>query len=552
MNYKAIYNEWLQNPNLDKEIKNELIKMNEETIKQSFYGTLSFGTAGMRGILGAGTNRLNIYTIRKATLGYSNYLIKHIQNSKEKGVAIGHDNRFNSRKFCLDCASLLSSMGIKVYIFDDLRPTPEISFAIRELKAAGGIIITASHNPKEYNGYKVYDENGCQLIDYKTDLLIEEINKINDIISFKFKENKSLITVLKENFDKVYYDEIKKLSLQQPDKKDFIVVYSPQHGTALNGIRTILTDLGYNLHLVESQCSYDPQFSNTLSPNPEDERAYVELIKLAKQVNADLVITTDPDGDRIGIGCKSGDGYTLLTGNQTGALILDYLAINNKLNYDSLVISSIVTTSLIEKIANKHGAFFKQTLTGFKYIGDTITRYENEKEFAFAVEESYGCALSNIVRDKDSLQAALIISEMSCYYKNNGYTLLDRLDKIYETYGYHYDKVVSYNLDSLNGSNQINEIMTYLRELSLKNLAGYQITKIEDYLKDIPGFVKSNVLKFIFDDGTFIAIRPSGTEPKYKIYYNIVDKNKEKSLTKLEELQLSLTKIINQKISNLK
>ena len=544
MNYKDIYNSWLENPKLDKEIKKELINMNEENIKQSFCEALSFGTAGMRGILGAGTNRLNIYTIRKATLGYANYLISYVENCKEKGIVIGHDNRFNSRKFCLDCAALLSSMGIKVYIFDDLRPTPEISFAIRKLEAAGGIIITASHNPKEYNGYKVYDENGCQLVDNKTDLLIEEINKIHEIISFEFKENKSLINILEKRFDQVYYDEIKKISLRQTDKKDFVIAYSPQHGTALNGIKTILTDLGYNVEFVSSQCSYDPNFSNTLSPNPEDERAYIELIKLAKEVNADLIMTTDPDGDRIGIGCKNKGNYTLLTGNQTGALILDYLATNNKLSYNSLVISSIVTTSLIEKISNKYGAFFKQTLTGFKYIGDTITKYENEKEFTFAVEESYGCALSNIVRDKDSLQAALIICEMASHYKNNGYTLLDRLNKIYEIYGYHYDKVVSYNLDPLTGVNTINKIMKNLRNLSLKNLAGYKIIKTEDYLNEIPGFVKSNVLKFIFEDGSFIAIRPSGTEPKYKIYYNIVESNKEKALTKFEELQLSLTKVI--------
>ena len=547
MNYRETYTEWLNNPKLDEELKLELKGMDENAIKQSFYGNLSFGTAGMRGILGAGTNRLNIYTVRKATLGYAYYLINYVKDSKEKGVVIGHDNRFNSRKFCLDCAALLSSQGIKVYIFDDLRPTPEISFAIRKLGAAGGIIITASHNPKEYNGYKVYDETGCQLIDSKNNLLIEEINKIDDIISYDFTGNNSLIEVLGEKFDKIYYEEIKKISLNNPNKDNFTIVYSPQHGTALNGVKEILTSLGYKLHLVESQCSHDPSFPNTPSPNPEDERAYIEAIKLAKQVNADLVITTDPDGDRIGAAVKNNDNdYTLLTGNQTGALILDYLATNNKINYNSLVISSIVTTSLIEKIANKYNAFFKQTLTGFKYIGDTITNYENKKDFAFAVEESYGCALSNIVRDKDSLQAALIITEMACHYANNNSSLLIRLNELYDIYGYHYDKVVSYSLDPLTGNEKVNLIMKTLRELSPNNIAGYKISKIEDYMQNVfEGFPPSNVLRFIFEDGSFIAIRPSGTEPKYKIYYSIVEDTKDKALFKFEQLQLSLSNILN-------
>jgi len=544
MNYKTTYNTWLNHPLIEEEAKKELEAMDEKTIEESFYGDLAFGTAGMRGILGIGTNRLNIYTVRKATLGYANYLIKHLKNSKEKGVVIGHDNRYNSRKFCLDCANLLSSKGIKVYIFDDLRPTPEISFAIRELKASGGIIITASHNPKEYNGYKVYDETGCQLIDSKNNLLIEEINKIDDILSFKFTKNEKLIEILDQKFDKVYYAELKKLTLNNPIKDSFKIVYSPQHGTALNGIKELLTSLGYNLHLVESQCSFDPAFSNTLCPNPEDERAYVEAIKLAQDINADLIITTDPDGDRIGVGVKHDNNYVLLNGNQTGSLILDYLLNYKKHTESSLVISSIVTTSLIEAIAKKHNTTFKQTLTGFKYIGDTITTLEKTNEFLFAVEESYGCALSPIVRDKDSLQAALIIVEMACLYANKNKTLIDKLNSLYEEYGYYYDKVVSYSLNPLTGSKEIAKIMNALRCNKKKDLAGYKIAKIEDYLNDMPGFTKSNVLRFIFEDGSFIAIRPSGTEPKYKIYYSLVEKNKEKAIDKFNVLQNSLNEEI--------
>ncbi len=549
MTYKKTYTTWLNHPLLEEEYKNELKNMNEQSIKESFYGNLSFGTAGMRGILGIGTNRLNIYTIRKATLGYANYLIKHVKNSQENGVVIGHDNRYNSRKFCLDCASLLSSKGIKVYIFNDLRPTPEISFAIRKLNANGGIIITASHNPKQYNGYKVYDETGCQLIDEKNNLLIEEINKIDDILSYKFEANNSLIEILDEKFDNIYYDEVKKLSLNNPNKKDFKIVYSPQHGTALNGIKEILTSLGYNLYLVENQCSFDPAFSNTLSPNPEDEAAYSEAIKLANKIDANLIITTDPDGDRIGVAVKSNNNYILLNGNQTGALILDYLLTYKKHTSTSLVISSIVTTSLIEAISKKHNITFKQTLTGFKYIGDTITKLENTNEFLFAVEESYGCALSNIVRDKDSLQAALIISEMACLYSNKNKTLIDRLNELYSENGYYYDKVNSYSLDPLTGQEEINKLMNNLRENKLTKIANYSIKKIEDYLKDSTDYPKSNVLRYIFEDGSFIAIRPSGTEPKYKIYYSVTEKNKEQAIKKYEEFKKHLDNIINEKIS---
>jgi len=545
MNYKETYNTWLNNPNILEEYKKELKEMKEDKIKESFYENISFGTAGMRGIMGPGTNRLNVYTIRKATLGFANYLIKYNEKDLNRGVVIGHDNRLNSRKFCLDCAALLSSKGIKVYIFDDLRPTPEISFAIRNLNALGGIIITASHNPKEYNGYKVYDETGCQLTDYKNSLLIMEINKIEDILSYKFNENTNLITILDNNFDNIYYNEVKKISLNIPNKKDFKIVYSPQHGTGLKAIKEVLTNLGYNLYLVESQCSHDPYFTNTLSPNPEDEKAYIEALKIAKEIDADLILTTDPDADRIGIAVKHNNDYILLTGNQTASLILDYLLNNKKHDKNSLAITSIVTTSLINAIAKKHNIFFKQTLTGFKYIGETMTNYEKEKDFIFAAEESYGCNLSNIVRDKDSIQAALIISEMACYYSNNNKTLYDKLLKIYDEYGYYYDKVVSYSLDPITGKERISEIMNKLRNDNITNIANYKIKEVEDYLKGYKDFPKNNVLRFVFEDNSFIAIRPSGTEPKYKIYYCLVADTKELALDKFEKIQ----KAINEKIN---
>lgn len=543
MSYKETYTKWLNHKNLKEELKKELEEMNEDSIKEAFFDNLSFGTAGMRGIMGLGTNRLNVYTVRKATLGYANYLLKYIKDSNKKGVVIGHDNRLNSREFCLDCAALLSSKGIKVYIFDSLRPTPEISFAIRKLKAVGGIIITASHNPKEYNGYKVYDETGCQLTDNKNNLLIEEINKIEDVLSIEFEANNKIIKILDNKFDKVYYKQIKKLAINKPDKKDFKIVYSPQHGTALNAIKTILTDLGYNLHLVESQCSPDPYFTNTLCPNPEDPKAYIEALTLAKEIDADLVITTDPDGDRIGAAVKHNNEYKLLTGNQTGSLILDYLLNNKKISKDTLVISSIVTTSLIEALSKKHDVTFMQTLTGFKYIGETITNNQKEKDFLFAVEESYGCALSDIVRDKDSVQAALIICEMACFYKNKNMTLVDKLNELYKEFGYYYDKVVSYSLNPLTGKQEVDRIMNTLRESNLNKLATYKVKRIEDYQKGYLDFPKSNVLRYILEDNSFIAIRPSGTEPKYKIYYSLVAKDEKDALKKQEKIQTFLSEL---------
>ena len=522
MNYKDTYNTWLNNPHIDTEIREKLKKMDDNEIKESFYGNLSFGTGGMRGILGIGTNKLNIYTVRKVTLGYASYLHKYIKNSSSKGIVIGHDNRHNSRDFCLDCAALLSSRGIKVHIFDSLRPTPEISYAIRKLGASGGIIITASHNPKEYNGYKVYDATGCQLVDYDCNLLIEEINKIDDILSFKFESNQSLINILSNDFDKEYYAEIKKISLNKIDNNNFKIVYSPQHGAALEGVKNILTSVNYNLYLVESQCTPDPNFSNTLCPNPEDSRAYIEAIKLAKEIDAHLILTTDPDGDRIGAAVKNNNGdYILLNGNQIGALILDYILTYKKHDDNSLVISTIVTSNLISNIAISNNVFFKQTLTGFKYIGKIVNEFESTKNFTFGVEESCGYLISNITRDKDAIQAALIIAEMACYYNNHNSSLLEKLDKIYTKYGYYYDKVAVYKLNPITGPNEINKIMNKLRNIKINNFANYKIKKIEDYINGYQDFPKSNVLKFIFEDDSFIAIRPSGTEPKYKIYFSL-------------------------------
>ena len=545
MNYNQSYNDWLKSNKLTKEEKKLLKQMNKDCIKQSFSNSLSFGTAGIRGIMGLGPNRLNIYTIRKVTVGYANFLLKHYNNNINKGIVIGYDNRLNSKEFGEECASILSSQGIKVYIFDNLRPTPEISFAIRELNAIGGIVITASHNPKEYNGYKVYDETGCQLTDYKTSLLATEIANINDIFSYNFIRSNNLITVLNNEFDNIYYKKIKKLSINTTNKKHFKIVYSPQHGTALNAVKEILTSLNYNLFLVEEQCTFDPYFSNTLSPNPEDKLAYIQAIKLANQKNANIILTTDPDGDRIGVAVKHNNRYHLLSGNETASLILDYILNSKKNIKNPLVISSIVTTSLIESICKKNNVTFKQTLTGFKYIGELINKLENTFNFVMGTEESYGCLLSNINRDKDAIGTALIISEMSCFYFNNNKTLIDRLNELYIEYGYYYNKTISHSLDQIKGKEKIEHIMNALRKGNLTSIANYKVIEIQDYLKGYKDFPKNNVIKILFEDNSFLAIRPSGTEPKYKIYYNIIAKTKKDALIKFKDISNEFNNLIN-------
>ena len=540
MNYKQSYDDWLNSSILTKEEKETLKKMDEESIIQAFSSSLSFGTAGMRAVMGLGPNRLNIYTIRKATLGYANYLLKYHKKEINKGIVIGYDNRLNSKEFSEESANILSSKGIKVFLFDKLRPTPEISFAIRELKAIGGIIITASHNPKEYNGYKVYGEHGHQLTDYKSSLLTCEIEKIDNALTYIPQKNNSLITLLSSDFDKIYYKEIKKLSSTNIKKDNFKIVYSPQHGTGLSAIKEILTSFEYNLFLVDSQCTIDPYFSNTLSPNPEEKIAYKESIKLAKKINANLILTTDPDADRIGVAIKCKQKYTLLTGNEIAILLLDYIL--NKKNYpkNSLVISSIVTTSLLKKMCHKFNITFKETLTGFKYIGETITKYENELNFIFAAEESYGYLLSPITRDKDAIGAALLISEMACFYNNNNKTLKDRLNKLYKEYGYCYNKTDNVYSDT----KKTTYIMNNLRRHNLTSISNLKITETQDYLKGYNNFPKSNIIKIILEDESFIAIRPSGTEPKYKIYYNIMAKTKKDALIKFQNISKELNYII--------
>ena len=555
------YERWSNFANLDSKLRDEMNRMNEKDLYESFYTNMEFGTAGIRGILGPGTNKMNIYTVRKASEAFARYILENISNPLERGIVVAHDNRMMSREFCLESAKVFAAHGIKTYIFDSLRPTPELSYAVRELKAAGGVVITASHNPKEYNGYKVYDEEGCQLVPHLIDKLLVHYNAIEDELAIKVDEEKAavLTEVLPTSLDEKYYADVKKICLDNAtNQKDLKVVYSPQHGTGYQGVKAIATSLGYDLVLVEEQCEPDVNFSNTISPNPEEKTAYVKAIELLKEVKGDLIITTDPDADRLGVVTIDDGEPTYFTGNQTGAMLIEYVINKHKENgtfkNNFKVFNTIVTSPLGAAIAKKNGVAVGSTLTGFKFIGEQIALLleENKYEYLFGYEESYGYLLSSICRDKDALQATTIILEMALYYKNKGMTLKQVLNRIYDEYGYHYDKVESLSLKGSDGLAKIQEIMRTLRATDIPELAGNKVATKEDYLEQVSvtgnertpiTLPKSNVLRFVFEDGSFVAIRPSGTEPKCKFYYNIKGKDEELATKRALEIKEAIAKL---------
>ena len=548
MTYQENFEKWLNHPNLSDDVKEELKKLTEQEIKDAFYTDITFGTAGMRGLMGLGPNRLNIYTIRKATQGYVDYL----NANNKKSVAIAYDNRYNSKEFAFDCAKLLAANNIETYIFETLRPTPELSYTVRYCKCDGGIMITASHNPKEYNGYKLYDENGCQLIPELASQVIGKINELGDPLAITIPEdyNKDLIHIVGEEVDEAYYNDCLSIQLRKDVNKDFRIAFSPEHGTSYYPVMKVLTRAGYNVKEVESQSIFDPGFSNTKSPNPEEKDSYEEVIKLAKEIDADLFLVCDPDGDRMGVGVKHHGEFLLLNGNQTGALLLEYILSS----YEDLGIkvdnpcmfNTIVTSDIGEAIARYHGCDNERTLTGFKYIGDKVKQYEvtKEKTYVFGYEESYGSLIKPFVRDKDATQACLLLAEACAYYLEKGKTLLDVMNEAYEKVGYYYDTQFSIMLPGADGAEKLQKIMTNIRENPLE-LPDVKTLKIEDYKLqkvyengNVSDFVKhdvSDVLKYYLDDGSFVAIRPSGTEPKCKCYLSIKDTSMQLAQEKCEK-----------------
>ncbi len=558
------YNKWVNHPNIDPALKAELLAMDEKQKVDAFYTNIEFGTAGMRGLLGAGTNRINLHTIRKANTGFAQYITANGEAAMQRGVAIGYDNRHMSYEFAMDSAKVLASYNIRSYVFESLRPTPELSFAVRTLNCFGGIMVTASHNPKEYNGYKLYDEKGCQLIPDLAKQVIDRVNAVEDELAIRVDltpEQEKLITVIGKEIDEQYYAKVLGIQLNPEVKKtDVKIIFTPQHGTANIPVKEVFTRAGYQFVPVEEQCTPDPDFSNTPTPNPEETASYNLALEYAKREDADIVLSCDPDADRMGVAVKHHGDYVLLTGNQSGSVLIEYilsqLKAKGKMPANPVMFNTVVTSDLGEKIAAKYGVETEKTLTGFKFIGEKVAKYEltHEKEYVFGYEESYGSLISPFVRDKDAPQACLMLAEAACFYKAQGKTLVDVLDGLYEELGTYQESQTSITLAGKEGAERIKEIIATFRNEAPEEIGGLKVIASEDYgcLKRyengseqaLIGFTKSDVLKFCLEDGSWIAVRPSGTEPKCKFYYCVRGTSKENAKEKTEILQAAMKKAI--------
>lgn len=566
MGYKETYQEWLKNPYFDADTKAELerIAADENEIKERFYTDLEFGTAGLRGIIGAGTNRMNLYTVRKATQGLANYILKN--GSAEKGVAIAFDSRRMSPEFAQEAACCLAANGIKAYVFDSLRPTPELSYAVRKLGCIAGINITASHNPPEYNGYKVYWGDGAQITPPHDKGIMDEVKAVEDYTTMKTmsaEEAKAagLYEVIGAEVDDAYIAELKKQVIHQDAidavGKDLKIVYSPLHGTGNIPARRILKELGFeNVYVVKEQELPDGEFPTVSYPNPEAAEAFDLGLKLAKEVDADIVLATDPDADRLGVRVKDKNGeYHDLTGNMSGCLLADYEIGQRKalkgLPEDGYLIKTIVTTNMADAIAEHYQAGLIEVLTGFKYIGQQILGFETtgKGEYLFGFEESYGCLIGTHARDKDAIVATMALCEAAAYYKTKDMTLWDAMIEMYEKYGYYKDDIQSITLKGIEGLAKIQEILETLRKNPPAEIAGYKVLKARDYkadtIKDMQtgevsstGLPSSNVLYYDLSDDAWLCVRPSGTEPKVKFYYGV----KGTSLTDADEKSASMGK----------
>lgn len=541
MSYKEKYNQWLDFA--DEDTRKELESITDEKeIEDRFYKDLAFGTGGLRGIMGAGSNRMNRYTVGKATLGLARYLKS--KNDGDISVAIAYDTRNNSQYFAKTAAGVFASEGIKVYIYEMVVPVPVLSFTTHYLSCTAGVMLTASHNPKEYNGYKVYDDKGCQFCTEDAKNAISFINDITDYSSIPFAEDSELITYIGEKELSAFLAEVKKQSLYE-EKSDLKIVYTPLHGTGNIPVRRMLE--GLDVTVVKEQELPDGNFSTVRSPNPEEKDALTIAIEKAKEIDADLVLGTDPDCDRVGIAVKDGDDYKLFTGNQTGALLVKFVLTMKKaqLNEKSTLVKTIVTSELGANIGRKFGLQIEETLTGFKYIGDKINRYEQtgEQEFVIGYEESYGYLVGTHARDKDAVVSSMLICQMAAWYKNQGKTLVDGLNEIYDEYGYYLDFLDSFVLKGKDGAEKIQSLMSDFRNTGKALFDG--IEKIVDFSTGIRDLPKENVLKYIWKDGSWMAVRPSGTEPKIKVYYSIVDKSRENAAARLEEIRNKIKDIIN-------
>ena len=561
MNQEILKKVELWKAHVTKEELKAIEEMSEKELEDAFGMDIAFGTAGLRGIVGMGTNRMNEYIVRKTTVGFMNFMVNEYENAKEKGCVIAYDCRRGSIDFSKAAAQVLATNGMKVYLFTALRPTPELSFAVRHLKCAGGIMITASHNPPQYNGYKVYDDEGCQLIPHLADAVTKEVNSVTDMFNIEVRPYEELVKegkILEINslVDVPYLDAVKTIPVNKVKKDNIKIVYTPLHGTGCAFMVELLEEQGYTVIPVKEQMVPDGEFRTLKSPNPEESSAFEYSLKLGKEVDADILIATDPDADRMGIAAKDNNGeYVLLTGNQTGAILLNYLAQNVSHDKNACVYNTIVTSNIAKDICDKHNLTLVQTLTGFKFIGEQAKLIENtEKSFFFGYEESYGSVIKPFVRDKDSFQATLLLAEVASYYKEQGKTLVNVLDEIYDEYGYYLEGVQNISLTGLEGQAKIKKIMSYFQNASITSMGGKPIVTVEDYDKSVSvtkgietpiTLPKSLVLKYIYEDGGWFALRPSGTEPKLKIYIAIKDKDKASAEKFIENLKAEVMEIIN-------
>lgn len=575
MDYKNVYEEWLSNPYFDEDTKAELraIAEDEKEIKERFYAELEFGTAGLRGVIGAGINRMNVYTVRKATQGLANYIAK--VGAKDRGVAIAYDSRRMSPEFADEAALCLAANGIKAYVFDSLRPTPELSFAVRTLKCIAGINITASHNPPEYNGYKVYWEDGAQITPPHDTGIMAEVKAVTDfntVLTMDKEEavKAGLYEVIGGAIDDQYMEALKSQVIHGDAiakvQKDMKIVYSPLHGTGNIPARRVLKELGFeNVYVVKEQELPDGNFPTVSYPNPEAEEAFELGLKLAKELDADLVLATDPDADRLGVRVKDKDGvYHDLTGNMSGCLLEEYelsqrQAVNGSLPEDGAVVSTIVTTNMAGAIARSYGMRFIEVLTGFKFIGQQILGFEQSGvgSYMFGFEESYGCLIGTHARDKDAIVATMALCEAAAYYKTQGKTLWDAMIDMYEKYGYYKDDIKSITLKGIEGLQKIQSILETLRQNPPTEIGGYKVTSARDYKLDTirnmetgemttTGLPKSNVLYYDLEDDAWLCVRPSGTEPKVKFYYGIKGTSLEDADQKSAALGAKVLEMINE------
>ena len=578
MGYKENYESWLNNPYFDEDTRKELqsIAGDEKEIEERFYMDLEFGTAGLRGVIGAGTNRMNIYTVRKATQGLANYICN--VGAQKKGVAIAYDSRRMSPEFADEAALCLAANGIKAYVFESLRPTPELSYAVRKLGCTAGINITASHNPPEYNGYKVYWEDGAQITPPHDTGIMDEVKKVTDYATVKTMtleaaKEAGLYQVIGADIDDPYIAELKKLVLHQDCidavGADMKIVYTPLHGTGNIPVRRVLKELGFkNVYVVPEQELPDGNFPTVSYPNPEAAEAFELGLALGKKVDADLILATDPDADRLGVyvkDSKTGE-YHSLTGNMSGCLIGDYVigqrkAINGSLPKDGAFIRSIVSTNMADAIAEHYGIALIEVLTGFKFIGQKILEFEQTGKgtYLFGMEESYGCLTGTYARDKDAIVASMTLCEAAAYYKTKNMTLWDAMLAMYEKYGYYKDDVTSITLKGIEGLAKIQEIMNTLRDNAPAEIGGYKVTAVRDYKKDTitdtatgavkpTGLPSSNVLYYEMTDGAWVCVRPSGTEPKVKFYYGV----KGTSLADADEKSDAMGKAVLEMVDSMK